>query len=39
MTVGHPVLALPLQDEPARICRLMGGNAGRMVKHMPLRFE
>lgn len=39
MPAGRPVLALELRgDEPGR-CRLIGGNAARIVVHLPLRFE
>jgi hypothetical protein len=37
MAPDRPVFAIPMKPMPMLACRLMGGNAGRMVKHMPLR--
>jgi hypothetical protein len=37
MPPDRPVLAISMVLGPMLACRLMGGNAGRMVKHMPLR--
>jgi hypothetical protein len=37
MPPAHPVFAIDLQASIMLACRLMGSNAGRMVKHMPLR--
>jgi hypothetical protein len=39
MPVEHPVWELPLGEDLRPACRLVGGNAGRLVKRMPLRFE
>lgn len=38
MPAGKPVLILDATDGFARVCRLAGSNAGRLVKRMPLRF-
>jgi hypothetical protein len=37
MPPDRPVFAIPTEPTPMLACRLIGGNAGRMVKHMPLR--
>jgi Dehydratase medium subunit len=39
MPADHPVWESPLTAELRQACRLVGCNAGRMVKRMPLRFE
>jgi hypothetical protein len=39
MPVERPVWELPLGGDLRPACRLVGCNAGRMVKRMPLRFE
>ncbi len=39
MPAECPVWELPLGADLAPTCRLAGGNAGRLVKRMPLRFE
>jgi hypothetical protein len=39
MPPGRPVLSRNLGGNPMGACRLAGGNAGRLVKRMPLRFE
>jgi Dehydratase medium subunit len=39
MPAERPVWELPLAGELRQACRLVGCNAGRMVKRMPLRFE
>jgi hypothetical protein len=38
MPPERPVLAFELGADAARACRLMGGNAARMVVRLPLRF-
>lgn len=38
MPASQPVLAFAAQDDFPRWCRLMGGNAARMVVRLPLRF-
>lgn len=38
MPPAQPVLAFELAAAPRQICRLMGGNAARMVVRLPLRF-
>jgi len=38
MPPAQPVLSFELMAEPRRTCRLMGGNAARMVVRLPLRF-
>ncbi|HMQ32106.1 MAG TPA: glycerol dehydratase reactivase beta/small subunit family protein [Chloroflexaceae bacterium] len=37
MPPEHPVLAFALGADAARACRLMGGNAARLVVRLPLR--
>ena len=37
MPPGQPVLLFEMGDPAPAVCRLMGGNAGRLVKRMPLR--
>jgi len=39
MPAERPVWEFPLAGDPRQACRLVGCNAGRMVKRMPLRFE
>jgi len=39
MPAERPVWELPLAGDLRQACRLVGSNAGRMVKRMPLRFE
>jgi Dehydratase medium subunit. len=39
MPPEKPVLTFSLGTDPRQICRLMGGNAARMVARLPLRFE
>jgi hypothetical protein len=39
MPPGRPVLAFALGADGARACRLMGGNAARLVVRLPLRLE
>ena len=38
MPPAQPVLSFELAANPWRTCRLMGGNAARMVVRLPLRF-
>ena len=38
MPQAQPVLAFDLGADPGRACRLIGGNAARMVVRLPLRF-
>lgn len=38
MPAERPVLSLEVTDDPRPLCRLMGGNAARMVVRLPLRF-
>ena len=39
MPAERPVWEFPLAGDLRQACRLVGCNAGRMVKRMPLRFE
>lgn len=39
MPENKPVLSFNLGIDPRKICRLMGGNAARMVARLPLKFE
>jgi hypothetical protein len=39
MPAERPVWEFPLTGDLRQACRLVGCNAGRMVKRMPLRFE
>ena len=39
MPAERPVWEFPLGGELRQVCRLVGCNAGRMVKRIPLRFE
>lgn len=38
MPAAQPVLAFPLDADAPHACRLMGGNAARLVVRLPLRF-
>ncbi len=38
MPAEQPVLSLAATGDPRPLCRLMGGNAARMVVRLPLRF-
>lgn len=37
MPAEKPVVSLPINGDKQHICRLIGSNAGRLVKRMPLR--
>jgi hypothetical protein len=39
MPAERPVWEFPLAEDLGQACRLVGSNAGRLVKRMPLRFE
>lgn len=39
MPADKPVLLREINDQALNLCRMFGSNAGRMVKHMPLRFS
>jgi hypothetical protein len=39
MPAEHPVWEFPFGGDLRQACRLVGCNAGRMVKRMPLRFD
>ncbi len=39
MPLHRPVMTIDVDGNALLACRLIGSNAGRMVKHMPLRFS